>query len=194
MAFSVALTIFCLLEVYRVSALPPFGIWLHCFLHNFTVGRDERGELVTSHIALLFGIALPVWLSVALNPGLLLESYWGQSPQMKHQMLLTIARSLAPYAGVLALGLGDSAASVIGRNFGRMRWSGSKRTVEGTISYFVSTLCGALLLSRLGIVDHLNAVQTLRAITSAALLEASCLQNDNLIIPPVFWILLQQKS
>jgi dolichol kinase len=44
-------------------------------------------------------------------------------------------RPLAPYAGILSLGIGDTMASVIGYNFGSVRLSSSSnKTVEGTIA------------------------------------------------------------
>jgi hypothetical protein len=88
--------------------------------------------LVLTHIYLLLGCAAPAWLTQGgpLRSGL---------------------RPLFPFAGVLAVGVGDTAAAVFGTYFGRTPWAfgrtpwaapeeggpddspGSGKTVEGTV-------------------------------------------------------------
>ena len=78
-----------------------------------------------THIYLLLGCAAPAWLTQGgpLRSGL---------------------RPLFPIAGVLAVGVGDTAAAVFGTYFGRTPWAtpeeggpddspGSGKTVEGTV-------------------------------------------------------------
>jgi len=80
---------------------------------------------VLTHIYLLLGCAAPAWLTQGgpLRSGL---------------------RPLFPFAGVLAVGVGDTAAAVFGTYFGRTPWAkpeeggpddspGSGKTVEGTV-------------------------------------------------------------
>jgi dolichol kinase len=112
LALSLAFAVFLVIEMIRVWQIPPFGEAVHRFLKAFTDSRDSD-LLIVSHFSLLLGCAVPVWLST--------------SPFMD--------RPLAPYAGILSLGIGDTMASVIGYNFGSVRLSSSSnKTVEGTIA------------------------------------------------------------
>jgi len=112
LALSLAFAAFLVIEMIRVWQIPPFGEAVHRFLKAFTDSRDSD-LLIVSHFSLLLGCAVPVWLST--------------SPFMD--------RPLAPYAGILSLGIGDTMASVIGYNFGSVRLSSSSnKTVEGTIA------------------------------------------------------------
>jgi len=47
---------------------------------------------------------------------------------------------MTPFAGILIIGLGDSAASIGGMMVGRFKWPGTKKTVEGTVFAFVSVM------------------------------------------------------
>ncbi|RUO95322.1 hypothetical protein BC936DRAFT_144457, partial [Jimgerdemannia flammicorona] len=55
----------------------------------------------------------------------------------------TIHSVLAGLSGILALGLGDSMASIVGKYLGRHRWPGTNKTVEGTAAYVASVLLGS---------------------------------------------------
>jgi dolichol kinase len=46
----------------------------------------------------------------------------------------------APLAGVLVLGVGDAVAAVVGVFFGRRRWPGGAKTVEGSVAAVISML------------------------------------------------------
>jgi dolichol kinase len=50
-------------------------------------------------------------------------------------------------SGVLAIGIGDSAASVIGSKFGRIRFPfpSSPKTLEGTLASALSQILGSIL-------------------------------------------------
>ncbi|GBG74610.1 hypothetical protein CBR_g19018 [Chara braunii] len=55
---------------------------------------------------------------------------------------------LAPFAGVLAIGVGDTMASLVGFCYGRILiFNDGKKTVEGTIAGILSTLLGCALLT-----------------------------------------------
>ncbi|CAN0048700.1 unnamed protein product, partial [Choristocarpus tenellus] len=47
-----------------------------------------------------------------------------------------------PYSGVIVLGVGDMMGAVVGISLGRRghRWPGSRRTLEGSVAVFCSTL------------------------------------------------------
>ncbi|KAG0050732.1 hypothetical protein BGZ83_004479 [Gryganskiella cystojenkinii] len=115
-AFSVGLAALIFLEYVRYFAVVPFGKEIHLFLVGFLDGRDG-GPIILSHLYLLMGCATPVWLA-------------------EHHIL-------AGLSGIFSLGVGDAMASIIGKRFGRRRWPGTIKTVEGTIAFVVSVMFAA---------------------------------------------------
>lgn len=87
---SLATSAFLLAEIIRHYEIPPFGAHLKGFFSIFTDERDTRGPLVVSHIFLLVGCALPVWMSL----------YGSDFP--------TNALPIEGLSGVLCLGCGDA--------------------------------------------------------------------------------------
>lgn len=60
---AVAIVLFVALETARSTALPPFGVPLHNALRSFVDHRDKRGPVIISHVYLLLGIAVPIFLA-----------------------------------------------------------------------------------------------------------------------------------
>ncbi|KAG0269139.1 hypothetical protein DFQ27_004712 [Actinomortierella ambigua] len=116
LAFSVAVASMVFLEYIRYFAVYPIGKEIHLFLVGFLDDRD-RGPIILSHLYLLIGCAAPVWLA-------------GQDV-------------LAGLSGIFALGFGDAMASIVGRRWGRHRWPGTVKTVEGTAAFVASILLAA---------------------------------------------------
>ncbi|KAI9304697.1 hypothetical protein BJ944DRAFT_81742 [Cunninghamella echinulata] len=169
LAFGVALGAFIYLEYLRYFALWPYGKNLHTFLTEFIDNRD-LGPVILSHIYLLVGCAVPVWL--------------GSS------------NTLASLTGILALGFGDSAASLVGKKFGKYKWPGTKKTVEGTLAFIITVFISSIIIMYCSSVLRVNDVVTFIAsagrrewlryfyvVTMTGLLEAFSSQNDNIIIP-----------
>ena len=50
------------------------------------------------------------------------------------------------FSGIMVLGIADSAASAIGRRFGRRRILGTRKTLEGTLGAILCTVVGWLVL------------------------------------------------
>ncbi|CEP13489.1 hypothetical protein [Parasitella parasitica] len=176
LAFGVALSGFIYLEYLRYFAVWPWGKSLHVFLTEFIDNRD-LGPVILSHIYLLLGCASPVWL--------------GSS------------NVLASLSGVLSLGFGDAAASIIGKRFGRYRWPGTKKTVEGTAAFIVAVfVSSAVIVYSSALVGIDGAARYVASagrgewlnysavITLTALLEAFSTQNDNIIIPLYMYALV----
>ncbi|KAG0230465.1 hypothetical protein BGW42_000942 [Actinomortierella wolfii] len=213
LAFSVAVASMILLEYIRYFAVYPIGKEIHLFMVGFLDDRD-RGPIILSHLYLLIGCAVPVWLA-------------GQDV-------------LAGLSGIFALGFGDAMASIVGRRWGRHRWPGTIKTVEGTAAFVASILVAAGVIQVLlwlfvqdqtlsPVLDSLFNMQVpaslvksaqdgsgddmavltvlwtmIRgaigaiaryglAVSGAAMLEAVSEQNDNLVIPvamlAVVWLL-----
>lgn len=60
---AVAIVLFVALETARSTALPPLGVPLHRALRSFVDHRDKRGPVIISHVYLLLGIAVPIFLA-----------------------------------------------------------------------------------------------------------------------------------
>ncbi|CAO3589743.1 unnamed protein product [Absidia cylindrospora] len=176
LAFGVALSAFIYLEYLRYFAVWPYGKALHMFLTEFIDNRD-LGPVILSHIYLLIGCAVPVWL--------------GSS------------NTFASLSGILSLGFGDALASLIGKRYGRFRWPGTKKTVEGTLAFIVTVYLSAMFITYssalIRVDDSLTFVASagrrewtkyLAVVTMSGLLEAFSSQNDNIIIPMYMYALV----
>lgn len=62
-ALAIALTGFLLVEFVRVTTIPPFGKDIHLYILRYMDKRDTCGPIVVSHIFLIVGISIPVFLS-----------------------------------------------------------------------------------------------------------------------------------
>ncbi|ORX65009.1 hypothetical protein K493DRAFT_321923 [Basidiobolus meristosporus CBS 931.73] len=159
LAFTVALCGIIYVEYLRSFTIPPFGRTLHGFLVTFLDHRDS-GPVILSHMYLLLGCAVPIWLNGHF--------------------------AVANLSGIFTLGLGDAMASIVGKRFGKTHWPGTSKTVEGTAAFIASMLAGSLVIGVLSGSAALSMWETWRYFTVicvTGLLEAVSLQNDNLIIP-----------
>ncbi|KAF9594726.1 hypothetical protein IFM89_034709 [Coptis chinensis] len=189
LAFGAALAVFLILEFIRVShthetitfyasffRMVPFRFpycmrLLNMYLVQAIFGPSDSVS-PCSHFSLLMGCALPKWMSFGFND-----------------------RPLAPFAGILSLGIGDTMASMVGHKYGVLRWSKTgKKTIEGTAAGITSVLvaCSVLLplLASTGYVLSQHWLSLLFAVTTSGLLEAYTAQLDNAFIPLVFYSLL----
>lgn len=167
---------FVVLEYIRHFRIKPFGMTLRSMLTLFLDGRDS-GPLILTHIYLLLGLTLPVWLF----PGVFVpkSSFPGEI-------------ALAPYAGVLAVGIGDAMASVFGSTMGEVKWPGTKKTFEGTATSVFAQIIAVALILIFDKTVSLNGSYTwiVGSITIVSLLEAYTDQIDNLFLPLYLFIML----
>ncbi|KAI9208964.1 uncharacterized protein BJ171DRAFT_487981 [Polychytrium aggregatum] len=160
-AFSVALSGTFFVEYLRYFRVWPWGHAIELFLRHFIDSRDA-GPAVLAHIYLLVGCAVPVWLN---------------SLAMDRKLALGLG-------GMLTIGVGDSMASIVGKRFGRHRWPGTKKTMEGTAAYIVSVLVVYQAVSMLLAPEDRIPIFGLAVSTlTGAMLEAVSDQNDNIMIP-----------
>ncbi|KAI8068495.1 hypothetical protein BC940DRAFT_299233 [Gongronella butleri] len=176
LAFGVALAAFIYLEYLRYFAVWPYGKNIHMFLTEFIDNRD-LGPVILSHIYLLLGCACPVWL--------------GSS------------NLFASLSGILSLGFGDAAASLVGKRYGRWHWPNSKKTVEGTLSFIGVVFVSMLVILYTSAMLRIDSAMTIACsmglsdwfgyflvVCVSALLEAFSSQNDNIIIPLFMYALV----
>lgn len=192
LALALILAIFLLLDLFRASQLPPLSRPLTHFLAPYVDGRDHRGPVVVSHIFLLIGCAIPLWLSLA---GI---ERTGRAPWQGWEVS---RREVSMVSGVICVGMGDAAASLIGRRFGRRRWlwSGGK-SLEGSFAFAAAVTLGLILAKawlRIGGWPGDNSdrwfvtlAKSVIAATGASLTEAILTGgNDNVVVPVILWLL-----
>ncbi|KAJ4255471.1 dolichol kinase [Fusarium torreyae] len=191
LALSLILAVFLILDLLRASQLPPLSKPIASFLAPYVDGRDFRGPVVISHIFLLIGCAIPLWLGLASlsRTGSDYLSGWEVS-----------TRDASLVSGVICVGLGDAAASLIGRRYGRRKWFwGGGKSLEGSVAFAVAVLLGlgaASVWLRIGgwpvageqpgaIAGTRNAAMcaSMASLTEAVLTGG----NDNVIVPVVLW-------
>lgn len=189
LALSLILAVFLLLDLFRATQLPPLSKPIAYFLTPYVDGRDLRGPVVISHIFLLIGCAVPLWLSLgAVTRG---DDGWE-----------VLTRDVSMVSGVICVGMGDAAASLIGRRYGRRKWlwPGGK-SLEGSLAFAVAVtiaLMAAKVWLRIGgwedggaegdswVMTFGKAVLAAgMASTTEAVLTGG---NDNVVVPVVFWL------
>ncbi|KAF8442414.1 hypothetical protein L210DRAFT_3611794 [Boletus edulis BED1] len=164
LSFSAAFALFIFAEYVRYFAIYPFGAAVHLFMNEFLDYKD-RGTAILSHFYLLTGCAGSVWLE---GPSRILV-----------------------YTGILVLGVGDALASIVGKRFGRYRWSASSsKTVEGSIAFAVSVVACAWVLRVLGLTEQFSMIRYGVVTVLSSVLEALSEQNDNLTLPLYMWSML----
>lgn len=178
----------------RSDGLGPMVDALNAFLASFQessappspVKGDRAGPIlmrpiIFSHISLLLGVGSPVWLYCR---------YCASDP-LSHSADRHGEVSLRPLLimGLATVGVGDTAASVVGSLFGRLRWPGSKKTYLGTVAAFVSMEIYAAGMTvtewwswppKLAVGASVCMTLTLLL---AALAEAVTTENDNILLP-----------
>lgn len=194
LALILILAIFLLLDLFRASQLPPLSKPLTYFLAPYVDGRDHRGPVIVSHIFLLIGCAVPLWLSLVATPRKE-DSLWpGWTAE---------ACNLSMAAGVVCVGMGDAAASLVGRRFGRRRWpwTGGK-SLEGSLAFAIAAAVG-LIFARAWLLcggwtgDSGDAWSTTLCKAAIAGCGASLTEavltggNDNVVVPVILWLLVR---
>ncbi|CCF55647.1 hypothetical protein KAFR_0A02090 [Kazachstania africana CBS 2517] len=86
--------------------------------------------------------------------------------------------------GLISLGIGDSMASIIGGRYGKLKWKGTSKTVEGTIAFVLSTSCvSAIAKYYMNYFEDLSWIGVFTLCLLSGLLEGNSILNDNIMIP-----------
>lgn len=201
LALSLVLAIFLLLEVIRAGAVAPLSSAIGRFVAPYVDGRDLRGPVVVSHVFLLIGCAVPLWLSLASFGRV--EHGWEIEGQK---------REVGMIAGVVCVGMGDAAASLIGRRYGRHKWPwiGGK-SLEGSAAFAGAVTVGLMAAkawlwiggwqdARTADAESMRGVahwvldlgKTIIAACGASFMEAVLTgANDNVVVPIALWLLVR---
>ncbi|RDA90340.1 hypothetical protein CP533_6012 [Ophiocordyceps camponoti-saundersi (nom. inval.)] len=193
LALALVLAIFLILDLLRASQLPPLSKPIASFLAPYVDGRDFRGSVVVSHMFLLIGCAIPLWLALATvsRSGTACGAGW-EVP----------TRDVSMVSGVVCVGLGDAAASLIGRRYGRRKWLwGGGKSLEGSAAFAVAVVAGLVVARcwlRAGgwvVEQEYEAIGSVAGVRNAAVCAsvASMTEavltggNDNVIVPVILW-------
>lgn len=204
LALALVLSIFLLLDLFRASQLPPISRPLTYFLAPYVDGRDYRGPVIISHIFLLIGCSTPLWLSLCDLARL------GVGPWAGWEVP---ARDVSMVSGVICVGMGDAAASLVGRRYGRLKWFwGGGKSLEGSVAFAAAVSFG-LLIARAWLLlggwpvagaesagastsgVHFWLWTTCKVLIAASGTSATeailtgC--NDNVVVPVVLWLLVR---
>ncbi|KAK5952597.1 dolichol kinase [Knufia fluminis] len=194
LALMIVLAVFLMLDLFRASQLPPISRPLTNFLAPYIDGRDYRGPVIVSHIFLLIGCAIPLWFSLASTERL------GDGPWAGWEVA---SRDLSMVSGVICVGMGDAAASLFGRRYGRTKWYwGGGKSIEGSVAFTLAVMIGLMaswLWLRIGgWVEFdareipLAALKALAAGAGASLMESTLTAaNDNVVVPIGLWLLVR---
>ncbi|KAJ5430021.1 YjgF/Yer057p/UK114 family [Penicillium cf. griseofulvum] len=204
MALALVLSIFLLLDLFRASQLPPISRPLTYFLAPYVDGRDHRGPVIISHIFLLIGCSIPLWLSLSDLPRTGLGPWAGWEIP---------SRDVSMASGVICVGMGDAAASLVGRRYGRLKWFwGGGKSLEGSVAFVAAVTCGLIAVrawlvlggwpvsgvepaNGAALSAYFWAWTLLKAVLAAAGTSATeailtgC--NDNVVVPVVLWLLVR---
>lgn len=121
---------FLFLETVRLSGDEVFGDILNKKTAGFLDEKDS-GKLILTHIYLLVGCSLPIWIFPL------------KMPTDGSEFLLLCS-------GIISLGIGDAAASIGGTLWGKTKIFGSNKSVEGTLSSIAAEVAFAILLYLFG--------------------------------------------
>ncbi|XP_014226576.1 dolichol kinase isoform X1 [Trichogramma pretiosum] len=165
LASGVILSLFLMIELFRIYKIPPIG---HFLQQGFTSFADEKDSIVSlTPLYLLCGLSWPLWL-----------------PADNMHILILMS-------GVMTIGIGDSAASFVGSRWGKHRYINSSKSFEGTYACAISQYIFIVALALCGYVN--TGPLLVRIICSTILvsiLEAYTEQVDNLALPFVNYLCL----
>uniref|UniRef100_A0A182SR05 dolichol kinase n=1 Tax=Anopheles maculatus TaxID=74869 RepID=A0A182SR05_9DIPT len=176
LASGLMLAVLIVLEMARLIQLAPVANALNVTVNLF-IDEKDAGAVALTPIYLLVGCSLPFWLHPV--PCDLTDSSGLQ--------MLTLS------AGVISIGIGDTAASVIGYHFGRHKWHAStNKSVEGTVASVLLQSAAVAAAYHYGVIHLtvLRAAYTGVAIIVNALVESKTDQIDNLVLPLVTYLIL----
>ncbi|RCK65730.1 Dolichol kinase [Candida viswanathii] len=159
--------VFVIIEALRYNKVSFLGEYLHETLQQFQDAKDIEGPLNLSYIYLLAGSTIPIVYDYLTN---------------KDKV------SIIRYSGLIALGVGDSLASIIGKRFGTIKWKGGDKTVQGTAAFITSVFgcffaINYLLRNMDNYIPVTNWENLFVTVLLAGFLEGTSNINDNYLIP-----------
>lgn len=91
---------------------------------------------------------------------------------------------------MLSVGIGDSAASILGSKFGRTKLPDSEKSMEGMVASVTSQLIFLWALQRSALVPPMDWTFLYLPVCIVSLVEALTVQVDNLVLPVLMYVLM----
>lgn len=159
LSYAIAICVLAVLENMR-AFLPE--VCQEFYTRYLDPQKDHDDIVVVSHMALILGCAMPLWIYECIDVHVSNET----------------TPLLLPLFGILVLGVGDSLAALVGTSFGKNQWPSRNitRTLEGSAAMWL----GMALCCWYG---GISARTWLPAVTFTTLFEAFTTQIDNLVLP-----------
>ena len=101
-----------------------------------------------------------------------------------------IISNMVLLSGVLSVGIGDTMASIGGIRFGKVKWPGSKKTIEGSVCGVIAQVFVVLLLWLCGWVRSYGFywwIGVLISMVVCGAVEAFTDQVDNIVLPLIMF-------
>jgi dolichol kinase len=182
LSYAIAICVLLIIEAIRVD-IPSLNEFYYTYLDTSKDEADDS-KFVISHIALVAGCALPLWVIQYYN---CLEE---ASSSYDFDVLVGLW-------GVWVLGIGDAMGAIVGKRYGRIKWGYNHRTVEGSIAMCLSLLFASTLSTWLVSLtstttptlrmEHQFGLSTITplipAVLFVTLIEAYTIQIDNIVLP-----------
>jgi dolichol kinase len=156
-------------EVVANGSIRPKKSFITDFFELFFDEKDHRakeGGFVITHISLLCGCAMPLWIH-----------------------LFYPRCSLTPFLGIICVGVGDAAGAIVGTFYGKHKWPDSRRTIEGSVAMLISMSIVTIWLLRAYNLDMKYDV-FIFILMIVTIVEAATYQLDNICLPLLSVILL----
>jgi dolichol kinase len=152
------------------------GETIDALFEKFLDHRDAGGAtVVLSHVSLLVAVAAPLWLTR------------GSLGAARHDAVATFG----PFAGIVAVGIGDTCASVVGVRLGKTpAFRHSRKTAAGAAAGAAANAAASWALWRASAGDAVSWRAILPASLGAAWLETATEQSDNAFVPLAYLALL----
>lgn len=188
LALAIALTGFLLVEFIRVTTIPPFGKAIHIYILRYIDDRDTCGPIVVSHIFLMLGISIPIFLAsspagiICLGMGDAMASIVGKRLG-RHRWAGSKKTVEGSLAFVVAVVVGLTTYKTLQGIYNKHGFP-----VYEQVSYLSPTVFGDIPYNPFPTLT-LGKMLIIGAATS--LLEAVGAMNDNVIVPIYMLVLLQ---
>lgn len=176
LSLCVALLVFIIVESIRTYNIFNISSFIELYCRPFLDERDS-GALILTHIWLLIGCSLPLWIA---NIKFRYHENYSQLPNEK--MLLF---NMYCACGIIVLGVGDAMAATIGSKYGKINWPSTNKTIEGSIAGVISTIAIFIIFFQIkSFNQHFYLLCNLCLIIVLTFtLEAITKQIDNLYLP-----------
>ena len=179
LSYAIAACILVVLEVMRGDDTPLLQAFYAAFSderkHEGVGDGDGQSTMIVSHLFLVVGCAVPLWMSQVLAAS---SNTNGDTLQLQPSSLLLLGEF-----GVVCVGIGDAMGAVVGTKWGKHKWGKNQRTLEGSLAMWLSMVVATIVIGSCSGSNWRECGAFLGATVLTTILEAFTVQLDNLVLP-----------